>query len=185
MTETCGGCVYDGRPLDGVAVRTDDDGRIRLGGPTLARGYRLRPDLDDAFTTDADGRWFVTADLGAVSADGVVTVHGRADDVAISGGVNVALAAVDRIVADHPLVREAVAAAVPDATWGQRIVVGVLPTNPDRPPTLTSVRDHVTSRAPVAYAPKEIIVMASVPLVPGGKPDRRAVAALATSKAVR
>ena len=33
MSETCGGCVYDGVPLDGVEVGIDPDGRIRLGGP--------------------------------------------------------------------------------------------------------------------------------------------------------
>ena len=45
MSETCGGCVYDGVPLDGTSVRADPDGRIRLGGPTLATGYLGRPDL--------------------------------------------------------------------------------------------------------------------------------------------
>lgn len=181
MTETCGGCVYDGRPLDGVVVRTGDDGRIRIAGPTIASGYRLRPDLSSAFVPDLSGRWFVTADLGEVDADGTVHVHGRADDVAISGGVNVPLAAVDRAVVSHPGVAEAVAAAVPDAAWGQRIVVGVVATDPRRPPTLASVRDHVIGVAPVAYAPKEIVVIASVPLVPGGKPDRRAIAAAVTA----
>ena len=39
MSETAGGCVYDGVPLDGVTVELDEDGRILLGGPTLASGY--------------------------------------------------------------------------------------------------------------------------------------------------
>lgn len=181
MTETSGGCAYDGLPLDGVVVRTGDDGLIRIGGPTIARGYRLRPDLSAAFDEDSAGRWFVTADLGEVDADGVVHIHGRVDDVAISGGVNVPLAAVDRLVASHPGVSEAIAAAVPDPTWGQRIVVGVVAASRDAPPTLTSIRDHVTGHAPVAFAPKEIVVMATVPLVPGGKPDRRAVAAMVST----
>ena len=47
MSETAGGCVYDGVPLDGVTVELDEDGRILLGGPTLASGY-LRADGDGA-----------------------------------------------------------------------------------------------------------------------------------------
>ena len=43
MSETCGGCVYDGEPLDGVDVEVRDDGRVTIGGPVVFAGYRLRP----------------------------------------------------------------------------------------------------------------------------------------------
>ena len=71
MSETCGGCVYDGLPLDGVSVTAGDDGRIRISGPVLFSGYRLRPDLTAAAL---DGGWFVTSDLGVVDAAGAA--HG-------------------------------------------------------------------------------------------------------------
>ena len=62
MSETCGGCVYDGVPLDGVdACELRDDGRVALGGPVVFAGYRLRPDLTAAALVD--GR-HVTQDLG-------------------------------------------------------------------------------------------------------------------------
>lgn len=173
MTETCGGCVYDGQPLDGVRVALTDDGRVRLGGPTLAAGYRLRPGLTATAFTDG---WFTTADLGAFD-DGQLTVFGRVDDVAVSGGVNVPLAAVDRLVTDHPQVREALAVAVDDPAWGQRITVVVVAADPAQPPSLESVRSHVHRQAPAAYAPKEIVVVDSLPTLPTGKPDRRAAAA--------
>ena len=66
MSETCGGCVYDGVPLDGTTVRADLDGRLWLGGPTLATGYLGRPDLTAAaFQAAEDGiRWFRTDDVG-------------------------------------------------------------------------------------------------------------------------
>ena len=173
LTETCGGCVYDGLPLDGVRVAVAPNGRIRLGGPVLASGYRLRPDLGaDAF---ADG-WFATADAGRLEPDGRLTVLGRLDDVAVSGGVNVPLSAVDAAVSSHPEVREAVAVAVADAEWGQRIVVTVVPVDATHPPTLESIRTHVARRAPAAYAPKELFVIDALPTLPGGKIDRRAVA---------
>src|SRR5256885_1249764 len=61
MTETAGGCVYDGWPLDGTQVRLDGDGSIELAGPTLATGY-----LDDPEATAQafhDG-WVRTCGLG-------------------------------------------------------------------------------------------------------------------------
>ena len=51
MSETCGGCVYDGVPLDGVTVRAGEDGRLRISGPVLMNRYHGRPDL-----TAADAR---------------------------------------------------------------------------------------------------------------------------------
>lgn len=72
MSETCGGCVYDGVPLDGVEVDVDPaDGRVLLAGPVLATGYRDRPDLDaEAFVERGDRRWLRTGDLGELVAVG-------------------------------------------------------------------------------------------------------------------
>lgn len=173
MTETCGGCVYDGVPLDGVRVELEPGGRIRLAGPMLASGYRLRPDLATAF----DDGWFTTNDLGRLAEDGTLTVLGRADEVAVTGGENVPLAAVDLAVASHPDVAEALAVAVPDAEWGERVVVAVVPADPERPPVLEDIRAHVREHHPVAYAPKELHVLDALPTLPGGKTDRRALAA--------
>jgi o-succinylbenzoate---CoA ligase len=174
MSETCGGCVYDGVPLDGVKVETADDGRIRLAGPVLARGYRLRPDLTaDAF----DHGWFVTADAGRFGLDGRLDVTGRMDDVAVTGGVNVPLAAVDAAVADHPQVAEACAVALPDAEWGERIAVALIAAAPGEPPTLDAIRAHVLRGLPAAYAPKELTVVDDLPRLPGEKIDRPAVTA--------
>ncbi len=94
MSETCGGCVYDGLPLDGVSVTTDNRGRISIGGPTLFSGYRLDP----AATADVlvDGR-LRTRDRGQWVGNRL-TVLGRLDDIVISGGMNVDLATVERAV---------------------------------------------------------------------------------------
>ncbi|MGH8827569.1 MAG: AMP-binding enzyme, partial [Jiangellaceae bacterium] len=127
--------------------------------------------------------WLTTSDIGRFEADGRLVIAGRVDDVAISGGVNVPLAVVDTAVTGHPGVLEALATAVPDDTWGQRIVVAVVPRDPARPPTLQSIRAHVSRRAPAAFAPKEMIVLDHLPAVPGGKPDRRALAEQLTSPA--
>ncbi len=178
-TETAGGCIYDGEPLDDVDVDITDDGRIRLRGPMLASGYRLQPELSaEVF----GGGWFTTADVGHFRPDGRLEVVGRIDDVAVSGGVNVPLAAVDRLVGAHPAVREALAVALPDPDWGQRVVAGVVAADPAQPPRLESVREHVTRRAPPAYAPKELVLLEALPTLPSGKPDRRALAATLSAR---
>jgi O-succinylbenzoic acid--CoA ligase len=170
MTETAGGCVYDGRPLDGVAVRVPDG--IELSGPTLALGYRLDP----AATAEAfrDG-WFRTRDGGTLDGDGRLTVHGRLDDVVISGGVNVVPAAVEAALREHPDVADAVVVGRPDAEWGQRVVAAVVP-SPGRAPDLDVLRPWVADRLGAPAAPRALLLLDAIPLLHTGKPDRRAVA---------
>src|SRR5690606_23493026 len=88
-SETSGGCVYDGVPLDGVGVRVVD-GQLQIAGPQLADGYLGDEALTArAFIRDEHGiRWYRTGDLGLLE-DGAVRVHGRADNVIVSGGINV------------------------------------------------------------------------------------------------
>jgi o-succinylbenzoate---CoA ligase len=174
MSETCGGCVYDGRPLAGVQVDTEDPGgRIRVGGPVLMNGYRLRPDL----TADAlvDG-WLRTEDLGSFDGDRLV-VHGRVDDVIVTGGENVAAGAIAELLGTHPDVREVAVVGAPDAEWGERVVAVVVPGV--RTPSLAALRRWVTERAGAASAPRGLVVVPAIPRLTSGKPDRLAVRALA------
>jgi O-succinylbenzoic acid--CoA ligase len=180
MTETAGGCVYDGRPLDGVRVRVTEDpagpggGGIQLAGPTLALGYRLDP--AESGVAFADG-WFRTGDAGTLDADGRLTVTGRLDDVVITGGVNVAPATVEAALREHPAVADAVVFGRPDATWGQRVVAAVVPVE-GTTPDLADLRTWVTTRLGAPAAPRQLHVLDALPVLHTGKPDRRAVAAL-------
>ncbi|MEV1179520.1 AMP-binding protein, partial [Nonomuraea sp. NPDC049784] len=61
MSETCGGCVYDGQPLYNVDLKIGEDGQIRISGPVLFSGYRFGE--PDPF----DGGWFRTSDLGELT----------------------------------------------------------------------------------------------------------------------
>lgn len=172
MTETAGGCVYDGRPLDGVRVRVDDGG-VRLAGPVLALGYRLDPEA--TATAFADG-WFATRDAGALGPDGRFTVAGRLDDVVVTGGVNVAPAAVEAVLRTHPGVADAVVFGRPDDEWGQRVVAAVVAA-PGAVPDLAELRRWVTARLGGPAAPRELHPIDAVPTLHTGKPDRRGVAA--------
>nr|MDP9459714.1 AMP-binding protein [Actinomycetota bacterium] len=171
MTETAGGCVYDGRPLPGVGIRVTDG--IELTGPVLATGYRLDPAATAAAFVDG---WFRTRDAGSLS-EGRLSVLGRLDDIVISGGVNVAPSAVEAALRAHPAVADAVVLGRPDEEWGQRVVAAVVPV-PGESPELAVLRPWVAERLGAPAAPRELHVIDAVPLLHTGKPDRRAVAGL-------
>jgi o-succinylbenzoate---CoA ligase len=182
MTETCGGCVYDGVPLDGVAVDVDAPqgggpagGRIRLRGPVLCAGYRTAD--GDRPATDGAG-WFPTGDLGRW-VDGRLDVLGRADDVLISGGENVPAAAVAARLREHPAVADVAVAGRADPEWGEAVVAVVVAVDPRTPPTLEELRDHVRATHPPAYAPRHLVVVPTLPRDGLGKVPRAALRELA------
>jgi O-succinylbenzoic acid--CoA ligase len=170
MSETCGGCVYDGLPLDGVAVEIGADERIRIGGPVLFDGYDGQPDLTEE---TMDGGWFVTQDRGRLH-DGRLQVLGRVDDVVVSGGVNVPTTAVASRLRTHGDVRAAEVVGVPDARWGQRVVAVVVGTV-----TVDDARDWVAAVHPRTWAPRDLVRVDALPLLDNGKVDRIAVERLA------
>lgn len=175
MTETAGGCVYDGVALDGVEVVVGPDGRVELGGPVLALGTRTAD--GDVDLPRRNGR-LLTADLGRVEPDGRLEVVGRADDVVVTGGVNVAADAVAAVLAEQPSVAAAAVAGRDDAEWGQ-IVVAVVTPVAGAVPELEALRAVVRERLGAAAAPRDLVVVEAMPLLPGGKVDRLAVRRLA------
>ena len=170
MSETCGGCVYDGVPLPGVRVRIGDDGRIALGGPTLARGYR-NPVQPDPF---AEPGWFTTNDIGAVDSSGRLTVLGRADDAISTGGLTVLPGPVEAVLATHPAVADCAVFGIADDRLGQRVVVAVVAAGTTAP-TLDELRAHVAATLDSTAAPRELHVVAALPRRGIGKLDRNAL----------
>ncbi len=167
MAETCGGCVYDGYALDGVAVAVGTDGRVRIGGPVLFDGYDGDPALTDEVTEDG---WFLTSDAGRLDDDGRLHVLGRIDDVVVSGGVNVPTPAVAARLREHPDVTDAAVVGVPDEEWGHRVVAFVVGSL-----DLADARAWVADEHPRSWAPRDLVVVDALPLLPNGKVDRLAV----------
>jgi len=179
MSETCGGCVYDGVPLDGVALREGPDGRLRISGPVLMNRYHGRPDLTEAVLVRSGAEipetWeFVTSDLGYVR-DGRVFVRGRADDVINTGGHKVVPGEVAAVLATCPAVREAVVVGRPDPEWGERVTAVVVPADPAEPPSVELLRTHVSARLPRYACPSEVVLTEAIPVLPSGKPDLAAL----------
>jgi O-succinylbenzoic acid--CoA ligase len=173
MSETAGGCVYDGLPLAGVEVRVDD-GQVLLRGPVLFEGYDGEPDRTaEAFR---DG-WLVTHDLGRLDDAGRLRITGRDDDVVNSGGVKVPAPLVAQRLRTHPDVATAEVLGVPDEEWGERVVAFVVGTT--ALPELTELRDWVAAEHPRSWAPRQVVALTEIPLLPNGKPDRRTLRELA------
>ncbi|WP_198538862.1 o-succinylbenzoate--CoA ligase [Mycolicibacterium wolinskyi] len=172
MSETAGGCVYDGVPLEGVVVRLEDS-RIVLGGATIAKGYRNRV-TPDPF---AEPGWFRTDDLGAIDDSGVLRVLGRVDDAISTGGLTVLPQLVESALATHPAIAECAVFGVADERLGQRVVAAVVLTAGTEPPELTDLRAHVARTLDATAAPREIHVVDELPRRGIGKIDRRALAA--------
>ncbi|MER7558368.1 AMP-binding protein [Nocardioides sp. NPDC126508] len=174
--ETCGGCVYDAMPLDGVGVAIGTDGRVRISGPTLFDGYQDDP----AQTAEAlvDG-WFLTSDAGTLDEDGRLRILGRIDDMVITGGVKVPAALVARRLREHPAVTAAEALGTPDEEWGQRLVAFVVGDI-----DAAAAREWVAAEHPRTWAPRQVVALDAIPLLGNGKPDRQALLRLVTSDEV-
>ncbi len=171
MTETGSGVVYDGRPLEGVEIRIDDEGDIAIRAPMLLRAYR-----DGSSPVDADG-WFATGDVGrwARDVDGTprLQVDGRRGDLIITGGENVWPEAVEAILATHGDVAEVLVRGVDDPEWGQLVEAVVVPTVPVAPPSLDELRAHVKATHAAFMAPRRLTLSTSLPRTALGKPRRR------------
>lgn len=176
MTETAGGCVYNGVPLDGVEVRADPEGRLLIAGPVLCDGFA---DGDvESFVTIDERRWLRSPDLGSVEG-GIVTVTGRVDDVIVTGGHKVHPATVERALSALPGVTGAAVNSVPDQEWGRSVVAIVVVAKGAVAPSLDSLQEQLRDALPRHALPRRVIVVDSLPLLETGKIDREAIRLLA------
>lgn len=169
MSETAGGCVYDGVALRGVLVRVGADGRIALGGATLAKGYR-NPSDPDPF---AEPGWFLTDDVGSVEDSGMLRVLGRIDEAISTGGLTVFPQFVEAALASHPALADCAVFGVADERLGQRVVAAIVLAEGAAAPTVSELRSHVTKSLDATAAPREIHLVDELPRHGIGKLDRR------------
>ena len=172
MSETAGGCVYDGVPLDGVRLRLETDGRIVIGGPTLASGYRNPPDPDPF----AERGWFRTDDIGAVDDSGVLSVLGRADEAISTGGLTVLPQPVEAALRTHPAVADCAVFGLADERLGQRVAAAIVVADGHARPSLETLRAHVRHTLDRTAAPRELHIVDALPMRGIGKVDRQALA---------
>ena len=171
MTETGGGVVYNGQPLDNVEIKIVDD-EIFLRCPMLMRSYR-----DDQTISREDG-WYATGDLGEIDDNGKLSVYGRKTDLIITGGENVWPSVVEDSLNSHPIVNQVAVRGMPDAVWGQRVVAYVVLNDSNQTSEvklLSDIREHVKQTLPAFCAPQQIVVLSEIPRTSLGKVDIQAL----------
>ena len=170
LTETCGGCNFDGVPLKGAEFRVDGE-LIQIRGPMLFSGYRLWPDLTAEALRDG---WLHTADRGRIGPDGLLEVIGRADDNIVTGGEKVSATEVENLLQTHPEVSDAAVAGVDDYRWGQAVAALIVPAGKSIP-TLRELKRFLAAELAEFKAPKRILIVDEVPRTYSGKVRRQAV----------
>ncbi len=178
-SETAGGCVYDGIPLDGITAHIGNlaTREVWLSGPVLAHGY-LGDDAQTAqrFVMHEGTRWYRTGDAGEL-VQGVLTITGRLDRVLISGGLKISLDAVEAAARSVAGAEDSVAVSLPDSEWGQvpAIVVPGIAASSDRDALDDLLYDAVVAQLGRAAAPRVILHIARLPRLASGKVDLVAV----------
>lgn len=161
MTETCGGCIYNGEALDGVNFELTENQRVKISGPVLA-------------DVEKESGWFLTQDIGVI-LDGKLKVIGRADDVIISGGENISLSAIEsELNKKFPQLLVA-AFATSDSKWGQVLHVAVQAQDENLKPQISQA---LVSAIGNHAKPKSVILLDKLPQIGVGKVDRTSLAKL-------
>jgi fatty-acyl-CoA synthase len=174
-----------GRPLPGAVIRICDEagkelpageiGEIRVRSPWATRGYYGLPEATAA-TYLPDG--IRSGDMGYLGPDGWLYLSGRQKEMIISGGENVFPNEVEAVLREHPSVRDLIVYGMPDAHWGERVEAGIVP-HPGQPVDLEQLRGFARRSLAGYKLPKTLRLMASIPLTPAYKPDRRTAQAQA------
>ena len=143
-TETCGGCIYNNQPLEGVSVQIDQAGLLQVAGPMVFESV-----------------WYTTSDLAEIK-DGKVFILARVDDVIISGGENISLVSIEKLLGE-----DFIAFGVPDDLWGSKLCLASTSKI-----DVAQVSKLITENIGKHAVPKEFVVISEIPLMGIGKPDR-------------
>ena len=164
MTETCGGCVYDGVALDGVQIDLVGS-RIEISGKVLAS------EIADDAGVQVLGERFITNDLGEFDESGRLQILGRIDRVIVSGGLKISLDRVEELARAVPGVAELAATAIADQEWGQRVGIVYL----GSPEVADEIAQALANDLGPAGKPIRVVRTDGVPKLPSGKHDLQAI----------
>jgi O-succinylbenzoic acid--CoA ligase len=169
MTETCGGCVYDGLSIGDTSVEINKDGLIKISSASLATTY-----LNNAsgWSSKLENGYFLTSDLGEIK-DGKLTVTGRADDVIVTGGENISLTKVEEVIRNAFAGIECAAFAIADQQWGQALHLAITGSvKPDQ----SAINEALSTQISVAAKIKGVIYLDKLPRSALDKVNRQELA---------
>lgn len=172
MTETCGGCIYDGLAIGGTSFVIDQNGLIKISSEMLATSY-----LNDqaGWNSKFTNGYFLTSDLGEISG-GKLKVIGRADDVIVTGGENISLLKVEAIIRQVFPEIECSAFAIADPQWGQALHLAIAGSfKPDS----AAINEVLSTQISAAAKIKGFTYLDKLPRTALDKVNRQELAAIA------
>jgi acyl-CoA synthetase (AMP-forming)/AMP-acid ligase II len=165
----------------GLEIAILEDGEIAVRGPSVASGYLDNPEATQAAFRDG---WFHTGDLGRLDGDGFLFLTGRLKEMINRGGEKIVPEEVDRALAEHPAVAEAVAFAVPHRTLGEEVAAAVV-LRTGATVTEAELRRFLAARLAAFKRPRRIAFVDRIPRGPTGKPKRAVLAEQLRDEATR
>lgn len=167
----------DGYPLDNIEVEIHSDmgqatptgvpGEIVVRGPNTAVGFFRDPDRTRS-TFEPSG-WVRSGDIGVIDSDGYLSVVGRKKEIIIRGGLNIAPAEIEQLLAGMPGVLRAAVIGVPDERLGETACAFVV-LEPGLRLTLVDVVGHLKARGLATYKfPQRLEQVDELPMTPTGK----------------
>jgi o-succinylbenzoate---CoA ligase len=167
MTETTGGCVFNGTPAPGVGIEVDPDtSAITISGEIIATGYRPTTPTEPFVPFNSS---FTTKDIGALDMEGTLNVLGRADDIVMINGVNISLNAITEIINSHELVTDCF--VLPD------LVALIVTSSPEVDSIIDELRKAIANSLGSIAVP-QFRPVSALPQLPNGKHDRQEIARL-------
>lgn len=170
-----------GTPVPFTVLRLVDDdeadvprgevGEIWVSGPAVTPGYWNR----DPAGVFRDG-WFRTGDLGRLGPHGDLYVVDRIKEIIRSGSTNVYPAEIERVLIDHPSVREVAVIAVPDAQFGEVALAVVVPRE-GATVTLEDLVEHARDRLARYKRPRHLVLTDELPRNASDKIERHVLKA--------
>jgi O-succinylbenzoic acid--CoA ligase len=172
MTETCGGCVYDGVAIGDTSIAIDEDGLIKISSAMLATTYLNN---SSSWSAKFKNGYFLTSDLGEIK-DGRLKVIGRADDLIVTGGENISLIQVERVLSQTFPGIECAAFATADPQWGQALHLAIAGNLKPEP---SAINETLSAQISDAAKVKGFIYLDKLPRTSLDKVDRQELAAIA------
>ncbi len=168
LTETGSGCVYDGRPLEGVSIKISDIGEILISGDILAKCYRNGDPLVD------EQGYFHTGDFGTLKND-QLSVKGRIADVIRSGGETIFPLDVEEIIASMSGISEVAIVGLDNDRFEQIPWAVVVPNTDRAVPSLDEIKNRVRNTLPHYCAPRGLTIVEKLPKTQLGKVRKKEI----------
>lgn len=165
MTETCGGCVYDGNPINDTTIKITELGIITIASASMATTYLNDSELWNSKVKD---NYFYTADLGVLES-GKLQILGRADEIIITGGENISLSAVENLLLRTFTGIDCAAFSVKDPQWGESLYLAIAG---EVKPEHSAMNEYLSSQISNAAKIKKFIYIPKLPRTDLGKIDR-------------